>query len=257
MTPNNRLGTSTARRDTLPMARVRWHALSVRLPDRIIHVWDSGMFRLVLVILTALVTATWMTSHWLDNMTGLNQPTATLVAGLAASLGSVLIGALALFFAWRNTRATLRQQLLMAERQEVARVESDAHKSIAWWLGKHPVLREGEIFYSTSPFEAHLSVPGYKLLVKARLYAADNVWELFLSMRDAAYYENELVRNVQLAIQSSLSNDKPFGETSNAQAAGWESPNDASRDLRKLRDDWISDRTELEATLRQASRRGM
>lgn len=163
------------------------------------------MFRLALVSLTTLVTATWLTSESLDGLAGLSQPSATLVAGVTASLGSVLIGALALFFAWRNTQATLRQQLLMAERQEVARVESDAHKSIALWLGKHPVLREGETLYFTYPFEPHLSVPGNKLLVKSRLFAADNVWELVLRMRDTAYLENELVRNVQLVIQSSQS----------------------------------------------------
>lgn len=118
-------------------------------------------------------------------------------------------------------------------------------------------MREGEIFFTASPFEAHLSIPSHKLLVAARLFAADNAWELVLKMRDAAYVENELVRNVQLIMQSSESNDIPFGETLNAQGVGWKSPNDASRDLRKLRKDWMSARTDLEASLRRASRRGM
>lgn len=90
--------------------------------DRTIQVWDSGLFRLVLVSAAALVSATWLTSNSLHHFASLNQATATLVAGLTASLGSVLIGALALYFAWRNTQATLQQQILMAERQEVAKV---------------------------------------------------------------------------------------------------------------------------------------
>src|SRR4051794_616935 len=102
------------------------------------------MFRLVLVVVSSLATAMWLTSDSFHNIGGLDQPTATLIAGLAASLGSVLIGALALYFAWRNTEATLRQQLLMSQRQEVARIENDAHKAIAEWLGRHPLLREGE-----------------------------------------------------------------------------------------------------------------
>jgi hypothetical protein len=225
------------------------------LPDRIIQIWDSDIFRLILVIVSVVVTASWIASESLENLAGLNQPTATLVAGLAASFGSVLIGVLALYFAWRNTLATLRQQLLLAERQEVAKVEGDAHMSIALWLGKHPVLREGELFYSASPFEVHLSVPSHKLLGKARLFAADNVWEPLLRMREAAHLENELVRNVHLAMSSMQMNDKPFGETLNAQAVGWQTPGDASRDLRELREQWVSARKELEATLRQASRR--
>jgi hypothetical protein len=128
----------------------------------------------------------------------------------------------------------------MAERQEVARAEGDAHTSIALWLGKHPVLGEGEVVSSPSPFEAQLSVPGHTLVVKARLFADDTVWELFSTMRRAAYAENELVRTVQLAMQSSEANDPP--------------PDDASRDLRELREDWIAARTELEVTLRRASR---
>lgn len=101
------------------------------LPDRVVEVWDSGLFRLLLVVATTFTITLWIVSDSLDDVSGLTQPTATLVAGLAASLGSVLIGVLALYFAWRNTQATLRQQALLSDRQEVAKLEADVHMAIA------------------------------------------------------------------------------------------------------------------------------
>jgi hypothetical protein len=227
----------------------------VDLHDRIIKVWDADLTRLLLLVVALAVTAGWIASSALDNVRGLDQPTATLVAGVTAAAGSVLIGVLALFFAWRNTRATLHQQLLLADRREVARVEGRVHLAVATWLGRHPVLREGEHFWSTPPFEPHLAVPSHKLLAEVRLFAADHVWELFAKMRELAYLENELSRNARLAMDSSRDNDLPFEATSNAQAAGWTSPAEAARMLRELREDWVAARSELETTLRRASRR--
>lgn len=225
------------------------------LTDRIIKIWDAEMTRFLLVIVALATTVGWIASGSLGNLDDLDQPTATLVAGVTAALGAVLVGVLALYFAWRITRATLRQQLLLAERREVARAERDAHRAIALWLGRHPVLNEGALFVRNPPFEPHLSVPNHRLLAQAGLSAADGVWERFLRMREIARLENELSRTAQGALESTQATGTAFGETANAQAAGWASPQDAARTLQRLREDWVAARADLEATLRRTSRR--
>jgi hypothetical protein len=194
----------------------------VDLSDRLVKIWDADLTRFVLVMLTLAGAVGWIASGALENVKGLDQPTATLVAGVTAALGSVLIGVLALYFAWRNTRATLRNQLLLAERLEVAKLEATAHLSIAVWLGQHPVPRGDEPLDGNPPVGPHLSMPGHELLAQAHLFAAENVWQLFAKLRDIAYLENEPSSRTPLA---------------------------------GLREDWVSTRAELEVALRRASRR--
>jgi ABC-type nickel/cobalt efflux system permease component RcnA len=207
----------------------------VDLSDRLVKIWDADLTRFVLVILTLGTAVAWIASGSLENVTGLDQPTATLVAGVTAALGSVLIGVLALYFAWRNTRATLRHQLLLAEHHEVAKLEATAHMSIAVWLGQHSLLREGAVLDSNPPLEPHLPMPSNELMAQAHLFAAENVWRLFARMREIACLENESSRRVQLAMESVQ--------------------RDPGRTLPELREDWVSTRAELEVALRRASRR--
>ncbi len=225
----------------------------MNLPERVIRIWDADLTRLLLVCLSIALAAGWIASGAIGNWGDLSQPTATLVAGLAAAIGSTLIGALALLFAWRSTQATMRQQVLLADRREVSKVEAAVHEEIAEWLGKHPLLGEGEIFYEHDPFATYTSIPGQKLLARAQLFADNSIWEPFVALRQIGYLENEYARAAKL-IMGGLDR-MAFADSSIASVLRWEGPADAHRELTALRTRWIAARTELQQSLRTVARR--
>lgn len=65
----------------------------------------------------------------------MDQPTATLIAGLAAAVGSTAVGVMVIVFAWHNTKATLHQEralltMLGSGRAELRRIN---RASIGLW----------------------------------------------------------------------------------------------------------------------------
>jgi hypothetical protein len=102
----------------------------------------------------------------------LNQPVATLVAGIVAALGSTGVGIAAICFAWLNTKATLTQQRAMATDERTWQDRRAAYQEIAEWLIKHQtIIPQGVNWKKGTLVIRETADPGPELEAKARLHA--------------------------------------------------------------------------------------
>jgi hypothetical protein len=67
----------------------------------------------------------------------LTAATATLVAGVVTAAGSTAVGISAIVFAWRNMKATLRQQRQMATDERLWHEQRKFYQDLAEWLVEH------------------------------------------------------------------------------------------------------------------------
>lgn len=181
-----------------------------------------------------------------DSYVALTSATATLVAGVVTAVGSTAVGVSAIFFAWRNMKATLRQQRQMAADERLWAEQRTFYQELAEWLVDHHLAGSGDPLYQPNVLLPYTSDPGQALEAKARLFAADPIVAALLQLRDSGYSEAK----VSEIFKAAMTSDKPFADHSLAKTMGWENPNDAQRELDRLRARWSDARRDLEEALR-------
>jgi hypothetical protein len=174
----------------------------------------------------------------------------SLIMGIAPAV----VGLAAIVFAWCNTRATLKQQRVMASDDRKWQEQRIAYQKVAEWLASNHILGAGNPFYEQNKFAAWTSDPGNELEATARLFATEPVIKALACLRDKAITENALARAVELALSGTVSVDRPFSNHEISKTFGWTSPGDASRELTRLREAWNNARNDLEKALRDAYR---
>lgn len=175
---------------------------------------------------------------------GLDQPTATLIAGVFAAAGSTAVGVAAIFFGTRQARRGLelqRDERLWKQRDEV-------YQELERWLAgnrwPHEPHREPERWETSREMEARI-----------RLYASDEVISAFERLTELADHVVVMAGQFERAREEG---DEPgsagFALTNPALSHGWKTWGDAKRSLDALLEELDEERTRLEAALRKIYR---
>lgn len=181
----------------------------------------------------------------------MDQPTATLIAGVVAAAGSTTVGVSAIVFAWRNTNATLRQQRKLADDARLWADRNATHQQIADWLVTHPLVGSEDPLYLPNPFSAWTSDPGPEIDGRARILATETVAAAIRRIRALAYEENKIAEAARRVMQY-VADGGEFEESSLSRTFGWTTPNDPHQRLSALRASWTAARDDLLADIRKA-----
>jgi hypothetical protein len=186
----------------------------------------------------------------------LNQPTATLIAGIAAALGSTTVAVIAVILTWRNTRATLTQQRTMADDERIWQDQRATYLKIAKWAASHHL--PDETFLEVEEIEelsAWTADPGETLTAKARLFAVNEPVINALTDLHAYWTTERLILETAEFLQGheKLNNGK-FDDQQLAKMYGWKDLADARKSLHKPREAWAKARDRLENALSEIYR---
>jgi hypothetical protein len=181
----------------------------------------------------------------------MDQATATLIAGVAAAAGSTAVGVTAIFFAWRNTRATLRQERVLAADARLWSARDATHQQIADWLVAHPLVGSQDPLYEPNLFSAWTFDPGPEIDGRAQILATEAVAASVRQIRALAYEENKIAHAATL-VASYAAGGGAFEESELSRMFGWTGPADAHQKLSALRESWNAARTKLLTDLRDA-----
>jgi len=176
--------------------------------------------------------------------------TATLIAGIVTAVGSTAVGVSAIVFAWRNVKVTLRQQRLLAADQRPWEAQRKVYQELAERLAAHHLAGADDPFNQPNVLLPYTSDPGLELQAKARLFAVDPIVTALSRLRDDAIVEAKLSKIFKNAIEYG----GMFEDYSLSKMMQWKHPNDAQRQLDKLREDWDAARQDLEIALREVYR---
>ncbi len=184
-------------------------------------------------------------------MTGLalDQPTATLVAGILAAVCSSGVGIAAILFAWANTRTAFQQQRNIAEDDRRWTQQHAVYQDIAEWLATHQLAGRDEPLVEPDQFANWTSDPGMQLEGKARLFASQSVEQALIAVRKKALLEQSLA-DMARHTRERVERGYPFAESIFSESLEWKNPADAHRQLMEVREEWVIARANLEAALR-------
>ncbi|MBA2952121.1 hypothetical protein GON03_19080 [Nocardioides sp. MAH-18] len=201
----------------------------------------------------------------------MDQPTATLIAGVTAAVGSTAVGLTALFFAARNTSKTLNQQAAEADRgrahdwrrareQRLWDRRNDAYQALLEWLdgpghaiGPWEIERglEGDMFSVGPPapgeapsYPRQTVDPPAELVAVVEMFGSDEVVEKLRALQDCALRERRYEISLRFDVILRLQDDQPDV------AAIADDNRERSRMTRVAREDWNVARGELWATVR-------